>query len=646
MMATRQSMPSGKTDTRGAWATLWIMAMLAGAFIPLSGSVGGMQDGDGLLTALISTEKLTWYFWGQDRLLNFIPALAAPVTDLEWNLRAQIFLRAFFAFLAPAGILCFLTQSRRNLAIATILTNAVLMLALSRYGAFNLYVQHNPFGSSLVLTWLAFRCWQGEKWPLRLLALIALFLAYATNLALLFVAFPLIGLVFIAGTLPRRPMFLFGCANVLGLATALVHSKIFGEHDTQLGAAISLAAIKGGYLAVSREMNWPWLFLYAAIAAAVAFRKRLQGSWVALACMGGAVALIGILSLSAWAQLNGYNIRYYLAFVIFFVAVASLCLTRAFEAEIKRFGLTGWLTLALPVFAFFAGLAGVSSTPGELLTHPWREEAPVAARAAIEEKAPLIVGGFWDVWSTVYEANVYTSSQQFFGAAQRGHVLRERVRAAADKDGRIRALCFLPSPDECASYATQGLKTVIVFAGGPVSRVPSASGRPLIVLTLRFVDAGKALPAVADFGQPIMKAGDVKYTLEPAEPPVFNRTTKRVGLALRFRNEGAFTLTSYGDHPVNLGVRLANAAGVVENAEFMRVPIPVVPPGASRVVRFSVQATSLTGHSLSVVPVQEGVGWFDALGGQATLVGPFIMCSAQICNADGAVIPEIETKAN
>jgi len=104
--------PSPKTllHNRRDVAFLIAVAILAGLTFPLTTILAGTQNADGVITALISTQKLTWYFWGQDRFLNFIPALAMPIVDVEWNLRFQIFLRTFFAFLAPLGVLYFFSQ--------------------------------------------------------------------------------------------------------------------------------------------------------------------------------------------------------------------------------------------------------------------------------------------------------------------------------------------------------------------------------------------------------------------------------------------------------------------------------------------------------------------------------------------------------
>lgn len=174
-----------------------LSGVIAGAILPLTQALAGFQDGDGILTSLMSTQKLTWYFWGQDRLLNFIPALASPFTDVETNLRVQVFFRSMFAYLSPLGILIFFNRSPKFLLVAIAITNIILLACLSQYAQFNFYVQHNTFGTSLVMLASAYALTYSGL-PKAAIAVIALFVcsvAYATNYALLTYAIPVIFLL-------------------------------------------------------------------------------------------------------------------------------------------------------------------------------------------------------------------------------------------------------------------------------------------------------------------------------------------------------------------------------------------------------------------------------------------------------------------
>ena len=246
-----------------------------------------------------------------------------------------------FAFLAPAGILCFLTDNRRTIAPGTLFTNVMLMLGLSQYGLFNLYVQHNPFGSSLVLLWAAWRLAQSGGITRTALAMLILVIAYATNFALFAVSLPLLGLIFVLGSRPRTRIFIFGVMNVLSTLAAKWHNTVFGDvHDTKFSLTISMEAIRAGYAAMGQQMAWAWLVAASLTMLAVGAWKKAPRTWTSLGLAAGFILLIGALSCATSAQLNGYNIRYYiryyLIFLIGFLAVANYMLVTAMERGYLR----------------------------------------------------------------------------------------------------------------------------------------------------------------------------------------------------------------------------------------------------------------------------------------------------------------------
>jgi hypothetical protein len=247
--------------SRASWKyalALVAAAVLAAVAYPLSARLAGMQDADGILTAYMSTQELTWYFWRQDRFLNLLPALAWPIGDVAWNLRAQIFLRAFFAFLAPLGVLYMLRPSARFLLLATVVASALLTLLLSPFADFNLYVHHIPVGASMVLfavSAMAFhRRDRGSLWFAAALAIA--FLAYATNIALLLLSFPLLAIAFVLTVMPRRDAAAFAALNAFAVVLAFAHAHRFGEAQTSFGGGeISWHAIHSGYATVVANLH-------------------------------------------------------------------------------------------------------------------------------------------------------------------------------------------------------------------------------------------------------------------------------------------------------------------------------------------------------------------------------------------------------
>ncbi|MGV8900573.1 MAG: hypothetical protein ACOH2B_15240 [Burkholderiaceae bacterium] len=443
---------------QASYAWLLLSAVLSGLLFPLTARLAGMQDGDGLLTSIISTDKLTWYFWGQDRFLNFIPALASVVQDSDLNLRTQLFLRAFFAYLAPFGILVFFDRSPRLLLLAVAITNVILVLCLNSYSLFNLYVQHNPFGTSLVLFGVAFlllSVHDWRRWPLGLLCFLVCFLAYATNFALLLFSLPFLFFLHILRPQQRRELCVFAAINALAIGTAFTHSRIFGERSTNFSAAPSLDAVLSAAITVSENVAFVPLLLIFLVAVYCLRHVRMSYKRELVALALTACMIVVALANSAWVQSNAFNVRYFLTALILMATATSLIVsTFLLQHRLMSRRLCALMLLCGGVL--LAGLHGFNRNYSELIHSRWRASAKAAAAVALRDHASLIIGDFWDVWPVVYEVHRQRSNNQpepVFGATFRGHPMLGAVIIATVGKSTQTALCLMPTAVKCVNQA-------------------------------------------------------------------------------------------------------------------------------------------------------------------------------------------------
>lgn len=471
---------------------LCLFAVVAGLLLPMTATLAGTQDGDGALTSLISTQKLTWYFWGQDRLLNLLPALAAPFRDPETNLHVQVFLRAALSFLSPLGVIClFRGGVRKSLAIVA-LSQCVMALALSPYGAFNMWVQHNPCGTSLVLfalaVWFAQAggVWRGG------IGFLVLFLAYAVNIALVLWSLPFLALGIVFGIRDRRWLLGFVAANVGALALAWMHGHWFGESATRFAVHPSLDAILAGYRSLSAEVDIRIMLGLFAIALAAGIYRRSRETTMALCVAMGMVVAVGAISCLDWLQTNVFNIRYFLTFITVFVSCCVYVVLKALPDRVLRPAPQAALATVLGAVMFFVGMGGLSATPLALMDARWRAPAETAAQVAIDAHASLIVGDFWDVWPAVMDARSDLRDQgrfdePLYGAAFRGHVLRKKMNGLFDRHPEgVLALCLEAVVSECGPVATANAQlSPAVVADGASSRKVSVGGKPAYLVLLR-----------------------------------------------------------------------------------------------------------------------------------------------------------------
>ncbi len=484
---------------RGYAIALVVVALLAAFAFPLSAQLSGMQDADGIITAYMSTQKLTWYFWRQDRFLNLLPALAWPVANVAWNLHLQIFLRAFFAFLAPLGVLYVLRPSARFLLPATLVASALLAVLLDGIADFNLYVHHVPVGTSLVLFAVSAMLFRRRErgWPWLACAFAIAFLAYATNIALLLLALPLLALAFALNLSPRRELAAFLALNVLVIVLAYGHARVFGEAQTQFGSGeVSWHAIRHGYAVVASRLHVAGFCVAAllAVMAGLFCRRRdaLAAALFALYCLAG----IGGLSCSQWVQVNLYEIRYYLMFEVGLAACIAFVLVGATERVLATEWRMGALVVLSLGVAWSIGLHGTAASPDELVGSTWRESARDWGRAAIEHRAQVVAGDFWDAWPTVFEADRLrgadaASREPIHAATWRSRPLHARVVESAAATGSLRVLC-LPELADCVHAVEDAFQVRVVAPPEAAEELRDAKGRGMRLLTLRIAPPAAA----------------------------------------------------------------------------------------------------------------------------------------------------------
>jgi hypothetical protein len=108
-------------------------------------------------------------------------------------------------------------------------------------------------------------------------------------------------------------------------------------------------------------------------------------------------------------------------------------------------------------------------------------------------------------------------------------------------------------------------------------------------------------------------------------------------------NEGTVDLNSAAQPATNMGVHLLDSNGAVVQRDLVHASLGDIPAGTKRPIMVDIPAAQLADHIIAIVPVQEGVSWFDELGVAPLKVGPFKACdssgdSKALCGSDGVAI--------
>jgi hypothetical protein len=112
---------------RHPWIVASFLCATLAAWMGL-GTLHDSQHADSLLTVLISTQKWTPFFWGQDRFGMLVPLLTMPVRHPLANMLAQGWIMTVAALLAPLLLARFLTGRTAPWIAVGACTNALFLL--------------------------------------------------------------------------------------------------------------------------------------------------------------------------------------------------------------------------------------------------------------------------------------------------------------------------------------------------------------------------------------------------------------------------------------------------------------------------------------------------------------------------------------
>ena len=336
------------SQRRGSGVTSSLLVLTAliigGSLLLTLGRNTNVQDFDSLTTAFMSTQKLTWYYWGQNRFGNLVPFLAAWIAPIQENLLFQVFLRAVCGFLSIFLVLEILGDRERiveRFAIAIILLTTCTLTTLRFVQP---YSQPTSAAVFVLGLWLNRVDAPDTIWRvLRSLAVAVVFwTAFFVNLSLLTLVLPLLGAFWIGGIerLVYRRAFITALVAAVG---AYVHSQFF-DPKIPIELAFDMQSISAALISSQSDIIWSRLFIGVLIVSclvgvlAVARQRALPrvlslpvAHAITLVVAAGNIAF---LATTRWVQMNANFMRYYILSIIIFEVTAASWIAAALFATL------------------------------------------------------------------------------------------------------------------------------------------------------------------------------------------------------------------------------------------------------------------------------------------------------------------------
>jgi hypothetical protein len=447
------------------------MAASLAAWIGL-GTLHDYQHADSLLTILISTQRWTPFFWGQDRFGMLIPLVAMPIHHPLGNLLAQGWMMTVAALLAPFVMARFLTGRDGGWLTIGACANLLLLLIATPEVQFDwLVTQPYALSVSLGFGGLIVADKHGGSGGI-VAALVLVLLACWVNIG------GVVMLAIAAAVAGRRPVRLLAletaAAAIASLAarflasahtvTSLAPLRQWADGWRQLLAGTpamtaSPAAAIGIVAGAAAAIAWLWK------TGALPPRRTLAAI---LAMAFGTWLVVGT---SLWVGMNRYACRYmYPTMVTVGVGVST-----AFAALFAN----RWKELsAVAALAALTAVAVVryGSPSPDRISRGFDDRFGRQTAAVLHSGATVIGGDYWRVWPAVFHANLALArahaGAQVFGLAYRS----EETDPLWKSPGR--QVLIASWPDDRSVGAVAGEHGIAVT---PLARLPEIdlyTGRP------------------------------------------------------------------------------------------------------------------------------------------------------------------------
>lgn len=440
-------------------AVFALLLLLVVCFVPLQ------QNGDGLLLTVVSLQKLTLFFWEQDRFGNLGPLLAVWIRDPTANAYAQILVRLVCGLLAPLFFCSLVFRARSDIWRATLLSSALVLIAGGRWLMQEMFVEASPYGLSFACAGLAAMLLRAPRGMPHLAAGFALLVvAYIVNFGLITMALPLVGLLALLLPSPHRWRLavLHGAAATIG---QLLPAIVAADFRTPMGAKASLATLARLLESIREGTGWQFALaatLPLAVGIAVIWWRRpglSRLAWPVLAVLLGVAALnVAAISASSWVAMNNFNLRYFVPAYVLLMSVGGCALLLSVHVTTRARAIRGAAFLALSVAMLLTAqnrLRGLRNGERDIVIAAEAGIAHAVARVSLSHALDAIAGNHWEVWPAVFMTLQYrhdiASPDDVFGVALHGGVRSREFSARLASQGRMRIGCIDLAPADCAA---------------------------------------------------------------------------------------------------------------------------------------------------------------------------------------------------
>lgn len=384
-------------------------------------------NADVLINSVMSLQNVTLYYWGQNRLLNVLPALTSVVSNPADNLVA-VLLCTSLTFFVLIYMICRTVVSLAGVAklelstlrLFVLLSSAVLIVLkpIAIYEMAIGHVEYSLAAALLVFSFYTFALRRHESFVGVSLSIAAIILAIGLNPS---TVIPTVFLSLFAFACKRKIIspesILGGCGLISFLFWSYISSHYEGPSYTAFSPAILFAGLErviSGLIGTVDKL--PFLVFFCGVLIVRFFLLILIGPTFEVdafiysrnAAVIFSISWVLLFSSSAWVQANDFSWRYFI-YVLFagFFFFATFC-----EELLER----------IPVISSLLVVLMTAAVAAASMASPVLGFRDYAVFKVADDRAPVsgsfYAGDYWVVWPAVLREMM--QGHMAYGLAYRG----------------------------------------------------------------------------------------------------------------------------------------------------------------------------------------------------------------------------------
>ncbi len=456
---------------------LILLGLFVTAVVMVMSNTPWQQNADDLLPAIISMQKLTLYYWEQNRFGNLLPLLTAWISNPSDNAYAQIILRVAAGLAAPIFFTALVFRRLTDIWRATLAADALLLLAGSPALIHETLIVATPYGTSLSCLGLAVlairQAWTmpggWQRQVLVVCGVIGLLLAHIVNYGVSMIAVPVLGVFAVASPSAERMRLLLLTVGTAMIAL-LLPSMFAPQYPTALGLSISGTSL---YLFMTEVIvcaGW-WLLPAILIPVGLSLLASRQGAiprspaplnLLMIACLTGCGVLFLLAASSEHVMQNSYSARYFVPAFVMLVSLGGVGLWQALRQSLPTRSVRDALfatIAALMILGSRGHLAAAGEAPTDIIGSGKAPLAHLVAGRYVAMSLDGIAGTYWDTWPAVFATEQYHHEIAWKGAdvlgiAKRGGARRDAFLARLMARGKLHIGCIDLTPKNCLETVT------------------------------------------------------------------------------------------------------------------------------------------------------------------------------------------------